>query len=103
MAVRMGYEKDKTATCRSCNNKIDQSKEMYKIGIGEKDLMLVFNLCDECANKMFKKILKAQCDFQSRLKSQAEIAKFNKIDRHRGKGVESSNISINEAMHDIEK
>lgn len=84
MAVKMGYEKDADRCCTSCKATIKNSKEMYKMGIGlNKSSLVTLCLCDKCLDDLMHKILQAQCMFNGRVKSQAELARFAKIDRVR--------------------
>lgn len=86
MAIKMGHQRKENARCIVCGYTISASKEMYKFMFENNknpEVNKAFNLCDEHANELMTKILKAQCEFNSRVKSQEELRKFNSISARR--------------------
>lgn len=67
--IKMRVCKDKHSVCDSCNCKFLETEEMYQIMIGEK----CFCLCRKCSNILFTKQLKADCLYNSKLKSPEDI------------------------------
>ena len=59
--------------CSSCGAKRKQSLEMFDICIGN----MIFTLCDECNDELFRKTLKASCIVNGKLKTDEDMKIIN--------------------------
>ena len=69
MAIKMRNNNDKDAFCCECGQVQEKVLNMFDLCIGG----MIFTICDECNEKLFKKCLSAECMKNARLKSQKDI------------------------------
>lgn len=80
MPIKMGVNKDKDSVCKECGVKWENTKEMYNIKLaGNK-----FTICAICSDELFKKLLKASCMYNERLKSKEDQERINNSNKIRG-------------------
>lgn len=70
--IKMRVSKN-DCSCSSCGAKRKQSLEMFDICIGN----MIFTLCDECSDELFRKTLKANCMVQGKVKSKEDMMIIN--------------------------
>lgn len=70
--IKMRVSK-KDCCCSSCNAKRKESLEMFDVCIGN----VLFTLCDECIDELFRKTLKASCIVNGKLKSAEDMKIIN--------------------------
>lgn len=70
--IKMRINKDKETRCMNCNEKYENVEEMYDIKIEN----LMFNLCRSCSNTLSKKLLKADCLYNGRIKSKEDMSRI---------------------------
>lgn len=70
--IKMRVSKN-DCSCSSCGAKRKQSLEMFDICIGN----MIFTLCDECNDELFRKTLKASCIVNGKLKSAEDMKIIN--------------------------
>ena len=78
--IKMRVNKDKESICEFCNDKWKNVEEMY-------DMMLVerkYTICRRCMSELFMRILKADCMFNGRLKTQEDIARQKRFTEKHG-------------------
>lgn len=77
--MKMRVNNHKESICDFCNEKWKNVPEMY-------DMMLldnVYTICKQCTQEIFLKILKADCLYNSKLKSNEDIARRRRFEeRH---------------------
>lgn len=72
MAIKMRVETNKNAICCECKTKYANTKEMYEVYIVDTS----FVLCAKCLDVIFSKCLKAQCNYNGRVKSQEDMKRI---------------------------
>ena len=83
MAIKMRENKNKGSICEECLVKWNETKVMY-------DLMLLKNkttLCSDCTETLFKKILTMQCAYNSKIKSQEDLSRKERMMARKNKGL----------------
>lgn len=67
--VKMRVNQKQSSKCQGCGNRWKNVKEMYDLQICDTK----FTLCSNCTDKIFHKLLRAECMYNSRLKSQEDM------------------------------
>lgn len=80
MAIKMGVNKKKESKCEECNILWKNTKEMYNIMIIDRK----FTLCTECTGELFRKLLKANCIYNERLKNKEDQVRINNANKLKG-------------------
>lgn len=94
--IKMRVNKSKSSKCDECGTKYMSTLEMY-------DIMFIdtkHTICYDCSGKLFHKLLKADCLYNGRIKSNEDIARKNRYYENKNKVISANNISINEALKD---
>lgn len=77
--IKMRVNKKKDCECDFCGEKWKNVPEMY-------DMMLLddmYTICKQCTQELFLKILKADCMYNSKLKSNEDIVRAKRFsERH---------------------
>lgn len=74
MAIKMRNNNDSDAVCCECWETQNQVLNMFDVCIGD----TVLTICDSCNEKLFNKVLHAECYKNERLKSQEDLAVIRK-------------------------
>lgn len=96
MAIKMRISKAQDATCFECGDPREKVLEMYDICVGG----MIITICDKCNEQLFTKALKANCSLNAKLKSKRDLSIIRS--RSNKKDLMKSNVSINEAMKDVD-
>lgn len=91
MAIKMRENKNKECRCIECKTKWINTPVMYDIMIHGN----IYNLCKDCSDLLFKKLLTASCNYNHKIKSKEDIKRKNRNDSLKNKG-KYEHISINE-------
>ena len=92
--IKMRVSKN-DCSCSSCGAKRKQSLEMFDVCIGN----MIFTLCDECIDELFRKTLKASCIVNGKLKSKEDIMIIN--NRKRMLKVKGElDVSVNDVLEE---
>lgn len=67
--IKMRVNGDEGSTCISCKAIWKNTAEMYDVKLGSE----VITLCKACVDELFRKTLRAQTIYNSRLKSQKDL------------------------------
>ena len=81
--IKMRVNNNKESACDFCNEKWKNVPEMY-------DMMLldnIYTICKHCTSEIFAKILKADCLYDSKLKSSEDLARVRRSDERRNKNM----------------
>lgn len=70
--IKMRINKDKESTCFACGREWKNTAEMYDLAIGFKKTRIL-PLCKTCVNELFIKTLRAERNYDSRVKSQSDL------------------------------
>lgn len=73
-SVKIRINHNQQAQCSICDTEWKNTGEMYDMKIGKQS---PFTLCRTCMNELFDATLKAECMYNSRLKSQDDIKRSN--------------------------
>lgn len=76
--IRMRVNKDPQSICKVCRTSREKSVEMFDIAFTDKHIITI---CDKCNNDLFKKVLKADCSVNAKLKTKKDLAIISK--RHK--------------------
>ena len=74
--IKMRVNKHKNSVCNFCGEKWEDVPEMY-------DMMLcdnIFTICKTCMQELHLKILKADCLYNSKLKSNEDLARKRRFE-----------------------
>lgn len=75
MAIKMRVNENTLSICEECKTKYHNVEVMY-------DLFIVdtkFTLCHDCCDKVFRKILKAQCLWNGKIKDKQDMERINRV------------------------
>ena len=67
----MRVNQKESSKCQECGHIWKNVKEMYDLQICNNK----FTLCSDCTDKIFHKLLKAECMYNARVKSQVDMAR----------------------------
>ena len=74
MSIKMRENHDKSSVCQECGAKYQNTRQIIDIlFINQK-----YTLCYKCYDMLFKKLLRMQCDYQSKVKSKEDIERKNR-------------------------
>jgi len=76
MAIRLRVNQKETSKCQECGCKWKSTKEMYDIMVCDSK----FTLCYDCKNLLFHKLLKSDCNYNNRTKSQDDMLRIRNYD-----------------------
>lgn len=98
LVIRMRNNKSEDAICCDCGSNKNKVLGMYDLCVGGK----VFTICDECNSKLLTKSLRADCEKNSRVKSQHDLNIIQSRSKKAGisSSANGSHLSINEALKD---
>ena len=80
--IKMRVNHDENSTCDLCEEKYKMTLEMYDLMLNGK----MFVICKDCMNTLFHKLLKADCLYNGKIKSQADIERKKRHDAKYGCG-----------------
>ena len=76
--IKMRINNNENSICELCEEKYKYSLEMYDLCINEN----YFVICKDCVDKLFMKLLKADCLYQGKVKSSIDL---ERVKRHSNK------------------
>lgn len=79
--IKMRINNDKNSICQNCGEKWKNVLEMYDIMIFDERHII----CKSCNQELFTKILKADCLYNSKLKSSEDVARKRNFDERQNK------------------
>lgn len=79
--IKMRVNKNPDAECDECSTIYKNTAEMYDLVIADTQ----FTLCKKCNDTLFQKTLRANCLYNSRLKSSEDMKRI-----HRSKSLEGA-------------
>ncbi len=79
MSIKMRNNKEEGTKCNVCLQEQKEVLRMYDILFG--DCKIIIKICDECAEELFRKVLKANVELQGATKTSREIQIINKRNR----------------------
>lgn len=72
--IKMRVNYDSECTCSQCGMKYKNTKEMYDIRLfGE-----INQICFDCVEKLFQKLLRAETTYQAKLKTKEDMARIKR-------------------------
>lgn len=74
--IKMKINKNKKSICENCGEKWKDVPEMYDIMIFNE----IHTICKLCNQELFTKILKADCLYNSKLKSNEDMTRIRNCD-----------------------
>lgn len=81
--IKMRVNKNKESECDCCGEKWKNVPEIYDIMIfGE-----IHTICMKCTQELFCKILKADCLYNSRLKSDEDVTRERNFEHKYGRSI----------------
>lgn len=88
--IKMRINNHKDSKCDFCDEQWKNVPEMY-------DMMLcdnIFTVCKKCTQEMFLKILKADCLYDGKLKSDEDLARKRRFEEKYGHSINVSGYQI---------
>lgn len=88
--IKMRVNNHKDSICDFCNEKWKNVPEMY-------DMMLLDNyytICKQCTSEIFHKILKADCLYSGKIKSNEDLARIRNFESKYGHSVHVSGYQV---------
>lgn len=81
--IKMRINKNKESICFNCHCIWKNTPEMYDLSIGF-DKQRILPLCQNCLNEIFKKSLKASCNYNARIKSKEDMQRIMNYNKSKG-------------------
>lgn len=88
--IKMRINKNKESECEFCGEKWKNTPEMY-------DIMLIndcYTICKACSNELQMKLLKADCLFNGKLKSNEDLARIRNFETKHGHSIHSLGYQV---------
>ena len=78
MPVRMRVNHDKESKCTLCGTTYMCTPEMHDLQFSNSKKSVIFTLCMECLDEIFHKTLKANCNYNSKIKNKEDMLRIRK-------------------------
>ena len=88
--VKMRVNNNKDSECSLCNEQWKNVPEMYDMMLGDHR----FTICMKCVQEIFTKFLKADCMYNSKLKSSEDMARQRRFEHKYGHSIHAIGYQI---------
>lgn len=88
--IKMRVNDDKNSICNFCSEKWKNVPEMYDISL----VGNIFTICKSCSDELFQKILKADCMYSGKIKSDEDMQRVRNYEKIHGHSAYISGFKI---------